>query len=1190
MSNSYEVDRWLGQPGSRGWRHFALAWGLGFLLLSLFWVMLPVSLVKAATPTIPQPDNAAVVSTGLLSGTMVLSAPVIDVWYGSRQSFGQPGLSQRWINILGNVTPASGSTLETVAFSLNGGPAEALNLGPDTRRLADAGDFNVELDPALLLDGSNQVVISATDSLSRTRLATVEVVYAAGREWPLPYTIDWSSVTTLTEAIQIVDGLWEIEDNGLRTTQIDYDRVIAFGDIGWSDYEILVPITINGYETNIDPIVSVSAGFGITPRWTGHSDDPPVCAPDYRPHCGWLPSGFNGWYDMGEDAFYLKPPDFSDPEIDMNVGDTYWWRLRTETNGNGVTYSVKVWPVGDPEPEDWTLSEGLGTTQNKAGSLVVVAHHVDLTLGDVQVRPLNTEATLTLNTIGDGRIEVTPDGPIYNIDDIVTLEARPDPGWEFIEWQGDLSGTTNPISLTLSLAQSITAVFTPSQNIITYTLSTRNIGQGNVVVDPQQESYIANTTLTLTAQADPGWAFVTWQNDLSGSTNPAFLFMDADKLVTAVFTRSQGFVSDDFNVCAFDPERWTFSDPDGDTELTFDGRHAIISLPEGSVHDTWGTNAADFQSNVPRLTQAVGNNDFQLEASFMATMSASSQYHGLLLVQDENDLIRVEFLRDQAGVKAFAASFAEGANTQHHNQPIPGGTDADTLWMRVTRSGDTWTQAYSLDGENWNNLPSFNVPLTLTEVALYAGNADVAHTVAVDYVFNTTSPISPEDAIDQSRTLTRTVVGSGQIVPTPDAARYACNTSVTVEAVPAEDWLFVRWEDDLNGIVNPTSLTLDTDKTVTAVFTEAGLIPTYTLELNVEPGGSVDVTPKQDFYLAGSPLTLTVTANPGWQFLGWRGDATGDTNPLALVMDRNRMVTATFGLSNTDDIFVSDDFNACQVNAGLWTFSDPDSDTDFYIDGQHVVFSLPAGSVHDTWGNDAADFQSNVPRLTQQVANTDLQLEAGFIATMSLESQYHGLLFVQDDNDMIRFEFLHAADGMRAFVASFADGTPTVRANAPIPNQSRLWMRVDRSGDTWTQAYSVDGENWNNVASFTRVLSLSEVSLYAGNADAAHTVAVDYIFDQTAPIQQEDSQDRSFALSRNANGPGRITARPDQVRYGCNTPVQLAAVPDTGAVFAGWSGDLTGAENPVTVVINQDLLVNATFRVGQNMYLPLILR
>ncbi len=39
---------------------------------------------------------------------------------------------------------------------------------------------------------------------------------------------------------------------------------------------------------------------------------------------------------------------------------------------------------------------------------------------------------------------------------------------------------------------------------------------------------------------------------------------------------------------------------------------------------------------------------------------------------------------------------------------------------------------------------------------------------------------------------------------------------------------------------------------------------------------------------------MTATANPGWSFIGWDGDLSGDNNPETLTIDGHKVVTATF--------------------------------------------------------------------------------------------------------------------------------------------------------------------------------------------------------------------------------------------------------------------------------------------------------
>lgn len=74
-----------------------------------------------------------------------------------------------------------------------------------------------------------------------------------------------------------------------------------------------------------------------------------------------------------------------------------------------------------------------------------------------------------------------------------------------------------------------------SQVAATYTLTVNITGGGSVTLDPAGGVYAPSTSVDLTANADPGWIFDHWEDDLSGSTNPETITMDSDKTVTAVF-------------------------------------------------------------------------------------------------------------------------------------------------------------------------------------------------------------------------------------------------------------------------------------------------------------------------------------------------------------------------------------------------------------------------------------------------------------------------------------------------------------------------------------------------------------------------------------------------------------------------------------------------------------------------------
>lgn len=79
---------------------------------------------------------------------------------------------------------------------------------------------------------------------------------------------------------------------------------------------------------------------------------------------------------------------------------------------------------------------------------------------------------------------------------------------------------------------------------IRYTLATSsNPLHGSVTVNPVQETYAENSSVTLTAIANAGYTFLNWSGAVSGTTNPISIIMDNNKNVVANFVAIQYQVS-----------------------------------------------------------------------------------------------------------------------------------------------------------------------------------------------------------------------------------------------------------------------------------------------------------------------------------------------------------------------------------------------------------------------------------------------------------------------------------------------------------------------------------------------------------------------------------------------------------------------------------------------------------------------
>jgi regulation of enolase protein 1 (concanavalin A-like superfamily) len=327
------------------------------------------------------------------------STPLLDIWYGLNQQFGQVGQPQTWVNLLGNVSDPDG--INSLTYSLNGGPDLPLSLGPDGSRLQAPGDFNADIDVADLFEGPNQVAVTAEDNLSEVSFETIDFVYSGVTTWPETFSVDWSTVTDLTATAQPVDGLWTITSGTVAPAATGYDRLLAIGDITWTDYEVTAPITINA----IDPAGSSQScncyAIGFLLRWTGHAIwDSSQPALGYFPLgaiAGYRwdldnPAGQNGrlWL-AGNEYTTIGEYVYDNSGRTLTPGTTYTFKARVETTPGpgGSLYSLKIWEEGTGEPLDWDLTLQTGAEDHPNGSLLLLAHYVDATFGNVTITPLN---------------------------------------------------------------------------------------------------------------------------------------------------------------------------------------------------------------------------------------------------------------------------------------------------------------------------------------------------------------------------------------------------------------------------------------------------------------------------------------------------------------------------------------------------------------------------------------------------------------------------------------------------------------------------------------------------------------------------------------------------------------------------------------------------------------------------------
>jgi len=130
--------------------------------------------------------------------------------------------------------------------------------------------------------------------------------------------------------------------------------------------------------------------------------------------------------------------------------------------------------------------------------------------------------------------------------------------------------------------------------------------------------------------------------------------------------------------------------------------------------------------------------------------------------------------------------------------------------------------------------------------------------------------------------LTVNVEGDGSTYPTPGTRTFFRGTRIQISAYPKNGSILKEWTGDAQGSSNPTSLVMNMNKTVTAIFTRI----LNTITVSITGSGTVIKAPDSpNGYTPGTSVVLTATPAVGWQFASWTlpDGSTSTDNPVTVV-------------------------------------------------------------------------------------------------------------------------------------------------------------------------------------------------------------------------------------------------------------------------------------------------------------------
>ncbi|HTD65103.1 MAG TPA: Ig-like domain-containing protein, partial [Candidatus Limnocylindria bacterium] len=150
---------------------------------------------------------------------------------------------------------------------------------------------------------------------------------------------------------------------------------------------------------------------------------------------------------------------------------------------------------------------------------------------------------------------------------------------------------------------------------------------------------------------------------------------------------------------------------------------------------------------------------------------------------------------------------------------------------------------------------------------------------------------------------------SGNVTASPSQPidGYDGGSVVTLTASASNGFVFSGWSGAITTAENPTSITMDAAKNVTANFSvSSNATHVLTLAANPVNSGVINVSPAPNgasgTYVHGTTVTLTAVPTNGFLFTNFSGGVSATANPVTILLDTDLAVTANF-VTNTSPTY-----------------------------------------------------------------------------------------------------------------------------------------------------------------------------------------------------------------------------------------------------------------------------------------------
>ncbi len=386
-----------------------------------------------------------------------------------------------------------------------------------------------------------------------------------------------------------------------------------------------------------------------------------------------------------------------------------------------------------------------------------------------------------------------------------------------------------------------------SSDPIMYDLVTGVQGIGEISISPSGGKYDAGTVVELLATPASNWQFDGWVGDLTGNDNPNSITMDDDKFVSAVFTE--------------------VSVPTYRLTTSIQGSGDVVLTPSGGVYDQ-GT-VVELIAAPASGWQFAGWSDDLAGNDNPATITMNGDKHVAAIFSEStgSQLLTFRPAHDgQVKLSDLGANYGDKSTTKVEKNKftsyfkfdvsgLSGPAQSASFRLYVSGASDDGGRLYTVSNDFKDSATAW------TEDKLTAGNAPSI----------TGSPVAALGPVQSGSVveidLTSVITGNGTF-------------SFALRGESTDQAKYHTREGDV-----PPEL---------IVQTTGGETQEYTIQTSVQGSGQIELDPPGGVYREGAPVTLTAVPEVGWQFSGWSGHIAGTDNPVSIIVNSDKQVTAVF--------------------------------------------------------------------------------------------------------------------------------------------------------------------------------------------------------------------------------------------------------------------------------------------------------